>query len=139
MEKKYWDIKDRNEIINLWKNTWVYYEPEDNPESIERLINYDEKSIHLIIENTKIIASAVLVYNPFQSFIYRFCVLDEYRGKWIWKDLSNFIEKTLESKWMFHPTIFVEEGNSNWLEFWWKMWWKNLYKVNCLVKDLNKK
>ena len=137
MQKEYWKIDQIDEIINLWKDTWVYYEPEDTYKSLKNLIEYDSKSIHLIIEDTKIIASAVLVYNPFQSFIYRFCVSEKYRWKWVWSKLSDFIEDTLKSRWMFHPTIFVEEWNDNGLKFWEKMWWENLYKVHCLVKDLN--
>ena len=136
MNKKYLNKKDINKVIQFWKLTWVYYAPEDREDVLDRLIDFDNEAIHIIEKDGKIVASAVIVYNPFQSYIYRFSVHPDCRWKWLWKELSDFVETTLKEKSMFNPTIFVEEENIDALKFWKKIWWERLYSVHCLVKNL---
>ena len=128
-----WDL---GKIIDFWKQTGVFYEPEDKIEILEKLIEYDKQAIHLIKEWENILASAVLIYHPFQSFIYRVSVNKNIRWEWIWTKLLSFIESTLKERWMLHPTIFVEEWNELAIKFYENNWWENLYKVHCLVKNL---
>ncbi len=137
MEITYAKKEDILDVIELWKRAGVFYEPEDRPEVLEKLLNFDNESIILAKDNENIVGSAVIVYNPFQTFVYRFSVAPDHQNKKIGQSLAEKVEETLKNKSMHNPTIFVEENNHTALDFWRKMGWKRLYKTYCLVKDLS--
>lgn len=100
-----------------------------------RLDFYNEAIVCLKNDN-KIIWSSMIIFHPFQTFIYRFGIDPLYHGKWFWSLLCQYIEETLISKQMFHPTLFVEEENTIWIQFRSSHGRENLYKVECFVKNL---
>ena len=135
---QYADNSQINEVLDLRKNVGVYNEDEDNQYSLLKTIERDAKAILIGISDTKIIASALLVFHLFQTFIYRFWVHSDYLWKWIWSLLAQKIDDELIQRWMLHPTLFVEDDNEVWKKFRTKQWRDNIYSVDCFVKNLEK-
>lgn len=130
-----WQIE---EVIELRKNVWVYNSDEDQEYILSNVIDRDPKAILIGILDNKIIASTMLVFHPFQTFIYRFWVHSEFTSQQIGTLLAQKIDEELISRWMLHPTLFVEWNNEIGKKFWTKQWRENLYSVDCYVKNLEK-
>lgn len=134
---KYFATKeDIEEILQLRQKNWVFNPDEDKKEILARVIDFDNEAIVCLKNDNKIIWSSMIIFHPFQTFIYRFGIDPLYHGKWFWSLLCQYIEETLISKQMFHPTLFVEEENTIWIQFRSSHGRENLYKVECFVKNL---
>lgn len=103
-------IKEIDEVLELWKKAGVYYEPEDKKEALEKLIGTDS-SIIVAKENEKIIGSAVVITNPFQSFIYRLSVHPDYKRRGLGTMLLDFALIYIGEKGYSTVNLFVEENN----------------------------
>jgi len=134
----YCTASELDEVLALRKNVGVYNSDEDTLPILQKVISYDPEAICVIRQGGKVVWSCMIIYHPFQTFVYRFGIHTEYQNLGLWTELSKFIDETLRAKWMLHPTLFVEEGNDIWSKFWSTQWREKLYKVDCFVKNLEK-
>lgn len=136
IEFGYASIDDIDKVLNIWQSAWVYNKDEDQIDILRTVIEYDDKALIIGRYQWTIICSCMLIFHPFQSFIYRFSVHSSYQKQRVWIQLAGFIEATLIARWMYHPTLFVETDNEVGKKFWISQWRENLYKVDCFVKNL---
>lgn len=128
--------KDFQELKQLLISTNVFYEPLDTQEIFRKKIEHDPESIILAVEDDKVIGTVFIVYDPWNSFIFRLGVHPNYQGRGIANALMEEAEQRLKSRGMVRPTLFVEEDNTEVLGFYKRRDWFVLYKVFCLEKDL---
>lgn len=133
---RYYKAGDFEQLIKLWKMTGIYYEPLDKKDILERQIQHDPESIILLEDAGRIVGSVIILYHPWNSFIYHLAVHADYQKQNLGKKLMDEAERRLKEKGMPRPTVFVEDDKEHVLEFYKKRGWKVLYKVFCLEKAL---
>lgn len=127
---------DIGKVLRLWQKAGVYNNSEDRQGLLKRLLDFDDEAIVVVRKSSDIIASAVIVYNPFQSIVYRFSVDPDFRGRGIEEILAQRVEDALRKRGIHHVTLFVEEVSQATLHFWLKRDWKRLHQAHCFKKDL---
>lgn len=126
--------QDFQELKQLLIDTNVFYEPLDTQEIFQKKIEHDPESIILAEQDHKIVGTVFIVYDPWNSFVFRLGVHPEYQGQGIANILMDEAENRFKSRGMERPTLFVEEENEAALGFHEKRGWSVLYKVFCLEK-----
>ena len=89
--------KDRQQIIDLWKNTFPIYSPHNDPEqSLKRKISYDKNFFFVADDNNKIIGTVMGCYDGHRGWIYSLAVKKDYRNRGIGKLLMERVENELK-------------------------------------------
>lgn len=110
--------------------------PLDTAEILTKKLEYDPESIIVVKDGGKIVGTVFIIYDPWNSFVYRLGMDSSYRDK----DLGNLLmdkeKRSLKKRGMNRLTIFVEEENKKGLDFYKKRGWFVPYKTFCLEKEL---
>jgi ribosomal protein S18 acetylase RimI-like enzyme len=136
MQLRNYTDADFPELEELLKATGVYYEPLDKRQTFKKKIEHDPASIIVAEDAERIVGAVFIIYDPWESFIYHLGVLPDYRGQGLANRLMDEAEKRLKMRGMNRPTLFVEEGKEEIVEFYRKRGWFVLYKVFCMEKQL---
>ncbi|MCF7871996.1 GNAT family N-acetyltransferase [Candidatus Woesearchaeota archaeon] len=89
--------EDINQIIDLWKETNLYFEPFDKQERLEEKIT-NEPELFLIAEENNKVVGAVIGNYGWRISIDHWAVLKNYQGQGIGKALLKEIKNNLKQK-----------------------------------------
>ena len=136
MQIRNYNDADFPKLEELLKATGIYYEPLDKREIFQKKIRHNPESIIVAEDNGRIVGAVFTIYDPWNSFVYHLGVHPDYRGKGLANGLMDEAERRLKARGIARPTLFVEEQNSEVVEFYKKRGWFVLYKVFCMEKQL---
>lgn len=91
------NLEDVKELINLWKETGIYFEPFDKEERLTEKIK-KEPELLLIAEDEGKVVGAVIGNYGWRVSIDHIAVYKEYRNKGIGRQLLKAIKKRLKEK-----------------------------------------
>jgi len=89
--------RDISQIVSLWKETGVYFEPFDKEGRLEKKIGRGAE-IFLVAEDNKKIVGTVMGSYGYNASIYRLVVQTEYRGQGLTEELFKEIKNKLRKK-----------------------------------------
>ncbi len=123
-------------LEELLKATGIHYAPLDKREIFKKKIEHDPASIIVAEDGKRIVGTVFIIYDPWNPFIYHLGVHPDCRGQGLANRLMDEAERRLKARGTDRPTLFVEEGKEQVVEFYKKRGWFVLYKVFCLEKQL---
>ncbi len=123
-------------LEELMKATGIHYEPLDKREIFKKKIEDDPASIIVAEDAKRVVGTVFIIYDPWNPFIYRLGVHPDYRGQGLANRLMDEAEGRIKARGANRPTLFVEEGKEQIVEFYRKRGWFVLYKVFCMEKEL---
>src|SRR3989338_1520353 len=129
MQLRNYTDSDFPQLEQLLKTCNIYNQTYDKRDIIKRKIGADPESVILLEENGKIIGCVFIIYDPWSSYIYRLCVIQEHQGKGLAAKLMDEAENRLKERGTNPVTIFIEEDNKDKLNFYLKRGYRDEGKV----------
>ena len=131
------NIKDYDEIIELWKNTEGIgiNDYDDSKESINRFIKKNPKTCFIAEHNNKIIGTIMGGNDGRRGLIYHLMVKTEHRKNGIGNKLLEKVEEGFKTEGIKRIYLVVFKDNENGNYF----WEKNGYEIRDFVNFRSKK
>jgi GNAT superfamily N-acetyltransferase len=117
----------------MWKE-------EFNLDRFDKINEYKEWAVFFIRDNNKIISAISIRYFGNKNHIGRFWTLREYRWKWYWWKLMNYVLDYYKDKWIHEITLDTDFSRTALYEKYWfnqvwdkiKVW--NTYWIQMIKK-----
>lgn len=133
---RFYKKEDYSNLKKLYQKTELYVEPNDSKENVTKQIEFDKESIIIAEENNTIIGSVIIVFSPWESFIFHLAILPEYQNQGIGSKLLNEAEKQLKKKGAKKVSLFVHIENKKLINFYKKRNWQFYADLACFRKEL---
>lgn len=118
MKIRRYDHRDKDQIVELWKNIFPITSPRHEPEfSIQRKVQYKDDLFFVAVENTQIIGTVMGGYDGHRGWIYSLAVHQKYRRKGIGTALIRYVENALRELDCPKINLQILESNSDVVQF----------------------
>jgi ribosomal protein S18 acetylase RimI-like enzyme len=130
--------KDYNEIKVILQSGGHFDEVWDSRNHWKAKIEKDPASIFVSENEGEILGCILIINDPWNCFLFRFAVKEEYRGKGIGSSLMSLAEEQLAKNGAEEVTIFVNEKDSDLQDYYKKRGYIAGGEYRCLYKKLQK-
>lgn len=136
MKIRNYEDHDFPKIKLLLKRAGIFYPPLDDRAVLKKKIDHDPESIIVAEEKRSIVGCVFIIYDPWLSFIHHLGVWPEYVSKGVAHELMDEAERRLKARGVTSPTVFVEQENSDIVDFFKERNWSVLYHATGLGKEV---
>lgn len=125
-----------DEVMQLLKDTNLYFESCDQPYSVNTKSIEDPESIVVAVIDDKIVGCAFIVTEPWANIIYHAAVNSDFRGKGIGKALLEYSENLIKARGGIQVAMYVMSENVEVVKGLKLKGYKSIPDVTCMYKEL---
>jgi len=125
-----------DEVMQLLKDTGLYFESCDQRETVNAKSISDPESIVVAVIDDKIVGCSFIVHDPWANIIYHEAVDPDFRGKGIGKALLQYGENLIKARGGIQVAMYCMSENVNTIGMLKLKGYKAIPDVTCMYKEL---
>ncbi len=136
MKIKPYEITEFDEVIQLLKDTDLYFESCDTRETINAKSVNDPESIAVAVINDQIVGCIFVVSEPWANILYHVAVVPEFQNRGIGSALLKYGEDLIKERGGIQLAGYVMSENINALRWYERKGYKMIPNVTCIYKEI---
>ena len=136
MHLRSYKITEFDEVMQLLKDTGLYFESCDQRDSVNAKSTNDPESIVVAVIDDKIVGCAFIVHDPWCNIIYHEAVDPNFQGSGIGKALQQYSEDLIKARGGIQVAMYVMSENTKTLSMLKLKGYKSIPDVTCMYKEL---
>ena len=136
MHLRSYKTNEFDEVMQLLKDTGLYFEACDQRETVNAKSISDPESIVVAVIDDKIVGCAFIVHDPWCNIIYHTAVDPDFQGNGIGKALYQYSEDLIKARGGIQIAMYCMSGNTKTISMLKLKGYKSIPDVTCMYKEI---